>query len=101
MICFFCHRPIRGSELGDRYEWRSGIITRDIRVYGKGLLPLREATGPLLKACHNKCYHACLKQEQLADARAADPSAQPGPEQDWRHQDVMEVGELREGDRGD
>lgn len=102
MICFVCHRPIRGSETGERYEWRTGPLTRDVRVYGKGMLPLREVAGRLIKACHNKCYHQHLKQLQLAEAKAADPSAQPRPDQDWRHQETMEVGELtREGDRGD
>lgn len=99
MICFFCHRAITGKDIAQRYEWRTGPLTRDVRVYGKGLLPLGEARGRIMKVSHNKCYHACLKQEQLAEARAADPSAQPHPDQDWRHQETIDVGDLTgEGD---
>lgn len=100
MICFVCHRPIRSGDMSQRYEWRkAGTITL---IHGKGLFPLKDAGGRLVQACHNKCYHQHLKQLQLAEAKAADPSAQPRPDQDWRHQDVMEVGELTgEGNRGD
>lgn len=96
MICFVCHRPVRDADWAARYEWRkAGTITL---IHGKGLHPLRNAGGRLVQLSHNKCYHAHLKQLQLAEARAADPSAQPAPEQDWRHQEIMDVGELREGD---
>lgn len=103
MICFVCHRAIRGGDVPGRYEWRrpvNGDISPDF-IFGKGERPLAQAQGPLVRVSHNKCYHSYKKQLQLAEAKAADPSAQPASEQDWRHQDVMEVGELGEGDRGD
>lgn len=102
MICFVCHRPIRGAELGDRYEWRR-VLLGDLQylVYGKGELPLKEARGQLLKLSHGKCYHAWKKQEQLAKAKAADPSSQPRPETDWREQTVVDLEELTAGDEGD
>lgn len=99
MICFFCHRPIRGAELNDRYEWRNdgGVI----KVFGKSGLPLKAAHGQLQKLSHGKCYHAFKKQEQLAAAKAADPSVQPVTETDWRDQTVVDVEELSPGDEGD
>lgn len=96
MICFFCHRAITGKDLGQRYEWRRYQVGDGMKVFihGKGELPLNPAPGRLVKVSHNKCYHAFLKQEQLAAARAADPSAQPQPEQDWRHQEAVDVEDL-------
>ncbi len=102
MICFFCHRPIRGVELQDRYEWRlSPDRPGRAAVYGKGELPLGKAYGRLLKLSHGKCFHAFRKQEQLAAAKAADPSSQLRPDSDWRDQDVREVEELTQGHEGD
>jgi hypothetical protein len=94
VICFFCHRPVRGADVPARYEWRTGPVTRDVRVYGKGELPLAEARGQLVKLSHGKCYHAHKKQLELQAARAADPSSQPRPDTDWRDQDVLDVEEL-------
>jgi hypothetical protein len=97
VICFVCYRVVRpGSDWAARYEWRrpvSGDISPDF-VYGKGERPLAQAQGLLVKVSHNKCYHAYKKQLELAAAKAADPSAQPGPDQDWRHQETIDVGEL-------
>lgn len=101
MICFFCHKPIRGSELADRYEWRRvPAVGGEVTVYGKGERPLREARGQLLRLSHGKCYHAHKKQEQLAEAKAADPSEQPRPDTDWREQTVCDVEELSPRDEG-
>lgn len=102
MICFFCHKPIRGTEVPNRYEWRRQ--GEDILTYGNSVpgRPLRAARGQLVKLAHNKCFHAEKKQRELAEARAADPSAQPRPDTDWRHQDVMDVEDLKgEGNRAD
>jgi hypothetical protein len=99
MICFFCHRAVTGKDVALRYEWRGTVNGR--AVYGKGELPLSEAHGRLLKVSHNKCYHASKKQAELASARAADPSAQPQPEQDWRHQEIVDVEDLQGADNGD
>jgi hypothetical protein len=109
VICFVCHRPIRGAELADRYEWRSVRVESlatserrlDIHVFGKGELPLRQAKGQLVKLSHGKCYHAHKKQEQLAEAKSADPSSQPRPDTDWRQQTVIEVEDLMPGHEGD
>lgn len=92
MVCFVCHTAIRPADWAARYEWRKS--GDDILVYGKGLLPLRDAPGRLVRVCHNKCFHVHVKQLQLAEAKAADPSAQPRPEQDWRHQETVDVEEL-------
>lgn len=92
MICFVCYTRITAADMPARYEWRK--TGDDITVHGKGLLPLRDAPGRLVKACHNKCYHVHVKQLQLAEAKAADPSAQPRPEQDWRHQETVDVEDL-------
>ena len=64
MICFFCHKPITGAEAKRRLEWRTGPVTRDVRVYGDGAPngKLGDATGRLLKAAHHKCFHASKKQ---------------------------------------
>jgi hypothetical protein len=101
MICFYCHRPIRGAELADRYEWRRGGVVGDTTIYGKGELPLKQARGQLTRLSHGKCYHAWKKQGELADARDADPSSQPRPETDWRHQEVCDVEDLKPGYEGD
>lgn len=95
MICFFCHRPIRGSDTAQRYEWRlSPDRPGHPAVYGKGELPLAKAYGRLLKVAHNKCYHAEKKRLELTAARDADPSAQSQPDQDWRQQTVVSVEDL-------
>lgn len=95
MICFFCHRPIRGADVAKRYEWRN--FNGKVFIYGQGAPdgPLSKAFGQLVKLSHNKCYHADKKQQELVAARAADPSAQPGPGQDWRHQEVLDVEDLK------
>lgn len=99
MICFFCHRPIRGAELGDRYEWRkvNGIAL----IHGKGEFPLKGAKGQLVKLSHGKCYHAYKKQLQLSEAKAADPSSQPRPDTDWREPVTLDVEDLSSRDEGD
>jgi hypothetical protein len=96
MICFFCHRPIRGADVAGRYEWRR-TLAAGTRIYGKGEHSLREANGQLVRLSHGRCYHAWRKQEQLAVARDADPSSQSRQETDWREQSVVDVEELREG----
>jgi hypothetical protein len=101
MVCFFCHRPIRGTDVANRYEWRTGPVTRDVRTYGKGELPLKEARGRLLKLSHGKCYHAYVKQGALASARAADPSSQQRPDTDWREQATCDVEDLKPSHEGD
>lgn len=82
MICFVCHRPISPADWPARYEWRkaSGITL----IHGKGMFQLRDAGGRLVKVSHNKCYHAYAKELQLAEAKPADPSAQPRPGQGWQ-----------------
>lgn len=99
MICFFCHRRISGADMQARYEWR--IQGGEVIVYGKGEGDLKYATGRLVKVCHNKCYHADKKRNELAAAKAADPSAQSRPDTDWRHQETIDVGELVEGNGDD
>lgn len=100
MICFFCHRPIRGADVADRYEWRTQPDSGLLFIFGKGELPLRQARGQLVKLSHGKCYHAFKKQEQLAAARSADPSEQPRSDTDWREQETHDVEELRQRDEG-
>ncbi len=104
MICFFCHRPIRGSELLRRCEWRcqDGQIAHT-KVFGDGAPDgkLREAKGQLVKLTHGKCFHAWKKQLELAEAKAADPSSQPRPDTDWRPQDVIDVEDLIPGHESD
>jgi hypothetical protein len=106
MICFFCHKPLRAADMAHRYEWRTGPWTRDIRIYGDGAPngKLADATGRILKVFHGKCYHAAKKQQDLADARAADPEFQSPQDTDWRHQEIVELedlaGEGHGGNRG-
>lgn len=102
MICFFCLRRITGNDVAHRHEWRrqpDGTVL----VYGEDApLPLSAAAGQLTRLSHKKCYHADKKRRELAAARDADASAHLAVDSDWRHQDVVEVGELAgEGDRGD
>ena len=103
MICFYCFRPIRGAELAHRVEWRRAGA--DVTLFGEGQPggPLGTAQGMLLKVAHHKCFHADKKQRELAAARgaeqAADAAVQPREDTDWRHQEVMDVGDLIEGDR--
>ena len=102
MICFFCLRRITGSDVYHRHEWRRQE-DGSVNVYGEDSgRPLRDAVGQLVKLSHKKCYHADKKQQELKAARDADASAQLPGDSDWRHQEVVEVGELSgEGDRGD
>lgn len=96
MICFFCHTRIaNGQDIAHRHEWRRHD-DGTVHVYGDDgpAGKLRDAKGSLVKLSHRKCYHADKKQRELADARAADPTAQPQEDNDWWHQDVVEVGEL-------
>lgn len=102
MICFKCFRPIRGADVARRYEWRKDPDGY-LRVYGEGALDgkLKDAKGQLVRVSHNKCYHAWKKQLDLAAAKAADPEAQPRPESDWRHQEVIDVEDLQGEGHGD
>ena len=111
MICFFCHRPVRGADVVHRCEWRyqpgageDGQAGRTVRIYGDGAPDgkLKDAKGQLARLSHGKCYHAFKKQEELRAARAADPSSHPRQETDWRDQTVLDVEELtpdHEGNR--
>jgi hypothetical protein len=102
MICFFCHKRISGADVPRRIEWRRSPLG-EVKVYGDGAPDgkLSVAAGTLVRLSHSKCFHAFTKQQELAAARAADPEAQPRPEQDWRQQTVLDVEELagNEGDR--
>jgi hypothetical protein len=103
MICFVCFKPITGQDIAHRHEWRRQAPDGLVRVFGEDAPDgkLREARGALVKLSHRKCFHADKKRRELEEARSADPSAQPRGETDWRHQDVVEVGELAgEGDGG-
>lgn len=96
MICFFCHRRITGQDMAHRYEWRQGRPGEDLRVYGEDAPDgkLKDAKGSMVKTSHRKCYHADKKRNELAAAKAADPSSHAVPDQDWRHQEVHDVEDL-------
>jgi hypothetical protein len=97
MICFFCHKPLRTADMAHRYEWRVWPAARgEIRIYGDGAPDgkLADARGRIVKVLHGKCYHADKKQQELAEAKAADPESQPREDTDWRHQEIVEVGDL-------
>lgn len=94
MICFVCSRPIRGTDLNHRAEWRrDGDV---VKAYGEDAPdgPLSSASGRLLKVSHKKCFHAEKKRLELLEAKTADAGSQLPEESDWRHQETVEVEEL-------
>lgn len=99
-MCFVCPRRVTGADVRTRFEWRQAPDGE--HIYGPGAPDgsLAEATGPLLRVCHHKCYFAWQKQQQLAAAKAADPPSRPAQDSDWRHQEIVDVEDLlgHEGD---
>lgn len=96
MKCFFCTRNISaGKDYQRRVEWRRrpGF---EAQVFGEvqgADGKLSEATGPLWKVSHNKCYYADKKRRELQSAREADPAAHQR-ETDYREQEVVDVEDL-------
>jgi hypothetical protein len=107
VICFFCHKVISRADMAHRYEWHStisGVMAFGQGAEGGALASVVALSTPLVKVSHGKCYHAVKKQQELADARAADPEFQPPQDTDWRHQEIVELedlaGEGHGGNRG-
>ena len=100
MNCSFeaCRRPISKADEPKRVEWRTGNDKGKFtfRVYGRGMPdgPLSEAVGTLVMVFHHKCHFAHKRRQALLEAKAADPSAQPGRATDWREQETAEVEDL-------
>jgi hypothetical protein len=101
VICFFCLKAIKGSELARRVEWRkmwdADAGSSVVGVYGdiQGADgKLKDARGPLTRVSHNKCYYASKSREQILTAKRDDPSVQPREPSDWRPQEAVDVEDL-------
>lgn len=68
MKCWICHKPIGGGEQSRRRAEYRAQGDGSVKVFGIGMPdgPLERASGQLVKAAHNGCYHARRKREQRA-----------------------------------
>jgi hypothetical protein len=98
MICNFdaCRKTIV-ARAADHIEVRQADEVE--KVFGKDAPDgtLEQATGPLVRAYHHRCFMAWRRRERLRESRAADPSSQSGRVRDWHDQEVVEVGGLHNG----
>lgn len=94
MKCFRCRRDITGNDYATRIEVRAGL------VFGKGMRDgfLSQATGPLDKVFHRKCWFAWARQQKLQAAKGDAPERRVT---DWRDQEVHDLEDFVEGDRSD
>jgi hypothetical protein len=93
MRCFTCRKGITGADLKRRVEEHD--VDGRVLVFGDGMPDgnLSEATGPLVRVRHHKCYYASVKHAQIQAARAAEGASLPFSA-DWRDQETLAVEEL-------
>jgi hypothetical protein len=113
VICWFtsCRRPISRAEEGKRAEWHR--VGGEELVFGEGMPDgtLAEASGPLIKTSHGKCYFAqhhrgqlesgAIAWRQVLDAARSEDPAPAREHVDWRDQEAHDVEELTGEGNGD
>ncbi len=107
MKCHFCWKAVAGNDpkrVEVRFSWVEPNVSGPERVYGP--VPgadgrLADAHGVLARVYHSKCWLANKRRQQLQEAKAADPSAQPRQQPDWREPVSARVEDIRprESDR--